>query len=178
VIMVMAKVQLVEASFEEEGLSRTLCGQSLLISLKNEGSMAGQAVNLLANYFTVVKKLDWKLCLYHVDFSPEEDRTSLRKKMLRQHTQALGNNYIFDGMQLYLPYKLGNEVTELASKREEDDTVYQVKIKFIKQLESLDSQYMQIMGIILRKCLDLLGLQLIGRNYYNPSAQAKDEKYK
>ncbi|XP_063598919.1 piwi-like protein Siwi [Penaeus indicus] len=111
-------------------------------------------------------------------FSPEEDRTGERKRLVRQHREALGGNYLFDGMQLYLPHKLGSEVTELSSKRESDGSAYQIKIKFIKELSTMDSQGLQIMNIKLRQWLEHLGLQLIGRNHFNPKAAARDERYK
>ncbi|XP_064105944.1 piwi-like protein Siwi [Macrobrachium nipponense] len=146
-------------------------------TLYDKKGTQGTAVKLLTNYFILNKKHDWKLCLYHVEFCPEEDRTHMKKRLMRQHKEVVGNEYIFDGMQLYLPFKLGKEVTELASKREGDDAIYQVKIKFIKELGHLDSQYLQIMGILLSRCMELLGLQLIGRNYFNPKAEARDDKY-
>ncbi|KAK4314293.1 hypothetical protein Pmani_014444 [Petrolisthes manimaculis] len=136
----------------------------------------GQAIIVRANYFTLDKKLDWKLCLYHVDFSPDEDRTSERKRMMRQHKEVLGQNYLFDGMQLYLPFKLGTDVTELASKRESDQAVYSIRLKFIKELSPLDSQFLQIMNIIMKRCLEYLGLQMIGRNYFNSKAEMKEER--
>nr|XP_045595605.1 piwi-like protein Siwi isoform X2 [Procambarus clarkii] len=146
------------------------------ITVKKGG--AGQSINVLTNYFNLVKKQNWMLCLYHVDFSPDEDRTRERKQLLRQHQEVLGANYLFDGMQLYLPVKLGAEVTELASKRESDESIYTVRLKFIKELSPLDSQYLQLMNIILRRCMDFLGMQVIGRNYFSSKDKVRDERYK
>ena len=74
--------------------------------------------------------------------------------------------------------KLANEVTEFASKREEDNSVYQIKLKFIKELDGLDSQYLQIMNIILRRCQEYLGLTLLGRNYYDSRAETEYQRYR
>lgn len=104
--------------------------------------------------------------------------TSVRKKLMRQHSKFLGEGYLFDGMQLYLSRKLGQEVTELSSKREDTGDVFQIKIRFIKELGHFDSQFIQILNILLRRCQDHLGLKLLGRNYYNDNQRSFDEQYK
>ncbi|KAG7164425.1 piwi-like 2, partial [Homarus americanus] len=146
-------------------------------TVEEKKGMAGKSIQLIANYFILNKAHSWKLCLYHVYYSPDEDRTRERKQLLRQHRELLGANYLFDGMLLYLAYKLGNE-TKLVSKRESDGSVYQLKIKFIKEVSSMETQFEQILNTILRRCQEFLGLQLIGRNYYNPKAASREERHK
>ncbi|KAK8395790.1 hypothetical protein O3P69_005712 [Scylla paramamosain] len=137
----------------------------------------GQVLPLCSNHFPFTKIEGLKTCLYHVDFSPEEDRTPVRKKLLAQHRTTLGG-YIFDGMKLCIPHKLGSEVTELVSKLEDGGTVFQLRLKFIKEVNFMDPEYMQLMNILMRRCMEYLNLQLIGRNYYNASAEIVDEKHK
>lgn len=48
---------------------------------------------------------DWCLYQYRVDFAPNEDRTVVRKGLLRLHKAALGA-YIFDGTVLYTSNRL------------------------------------------------------------------------
>lgn len=67
-------------------------------------------------------------------------------------------------------------MTELSSKRESDQAVYSIRLKFIKELSPLDSQFLQIMNILMRRCLEYLGLQMIGRNYFNSKAEMKEER--
>ena len=64
------------------------------------------------------------------------------------------------------------------SKLEEGDVTFQLKVKFIKEVNFIDSEYLQLMNILMRRCMEHLNLQLLGRNYYNPNAAIKDEKYK
>lgn len=47
----------------------------------------------------------WGLYQYHVDFAPEEDRTIVRKGLLRLHKEKLGA-YIFDGTVMYTSTRL------------------------------------------------------------------------
>lgn len=50
----------------------------------------GTPLDLTANYFTVETTPNWSLYQYHVDFSPEEDNTGVRKGLLRIHAKTLG----------------------------------------------------------------------------------------
>ncbi|MCL4130654.1 UNVERIFIED_CONTAM: hypothetical protein GTU68_053210, partial [Idotea baltica] len=145
-------------------------------AVSNKAGLCGSAIRLIANYFGLQKTQNWMLCLYHVDFSPQEDETREKKRLMRQHNEFLGSGYLFDGMQLYLSRKLPNEVTELCSKKENGD-VFQVKLKYIKALEGLDIQFMHILNILMKRCQDHLGLQLMGRNYYNPKAETREPNY-
>lgn len=53
-----------------------------------------------ANYFTLLSTTDWCLYQYRVDFAPDEDRTAVRKGLLKPHRSQL-DSYIFDGTVLY-----------------------------------------------------------------------------
>lgn len=60
---------------------------------------------LQANYFQLITTPDWCIYQYRVDFAPEEDRTSVRKGLLRLHREKIGA-YIFDGTVLYSSNRL------------------------------------------------------------------------
>nr|QKI80092.1 Piwi2 [Eriocheir sinensis] len=157
-------------------ISRIVWTKPSTVTVKKGTS--GQMIPLCSNHFNIQRMEDMKTCLYHVYFSPEEDRTPVRKKLMSQHRNALGA-YIFDGMKLCMSHKLPSDVTELVSKLEEaDDAVFQLKLKFIKEVDFLDSEYIHIMNILMRRCMEHLGLQFLGRNYYNPNAEIRDERYK
>lgn len=53
-----------------------------------------------SNYFQVMKKPDWSLLQYRVDFAPDIEHMFVRKAMIRQHENMIGK-YIFDGTLLY-----------------------------------------------------------------------------
>lgn len=54
-----------------------------------------------------MKATDWALYQYHIDFSPEEDRTAVRKGLLRVHQKSIGA-YIFDGTLMYTSHRLSD----------------------------------------------------------------------
>jgi hypothetical protein len=46
----------------------------------------------------------------------------------------------------------------------------QIIIKYVKQLQFGDFQYTQVLNIFARKMIQMLGLQQVGRNFYDPQA--------
>jgi len=68
---------------------------------------SGSKKMLKVNYFKLLKETNWALYQYHVDFSPEEDRTAVRKGLLKNHQEQLGA-YIFDGTVMYTSRRLSD----------------------------------------------------------------------
>lgn len=56
---------------------------------------------------------------------------------------------------------------DLLSIRQSDDTKLTITIKFIGDLVKDDYHYLQLFNIIMRRCLEHLQLQLIGRDYFD-----------
>lgn len=54
---------------------------------------------------------------YEIKFNPDIDSRPLRSKLLNQHLQALGRTKVFDGVQLFLPQKLKDEVSNNGSDK-------------------------------------------------------------
>lgn len=69
---------------------------------------------LKVNYFKLLKSTDWSLYQYHVDFSPEEDRTIVRKGLLKIHQKSIGA-YIFDGTVMYTSRRLSDVSSKYAA---------------------------------------------------------------
>jgi len=66
---------------------------------------SGNRIVLQANYFKLLKETDWAIHQYRVDFAPEEDRTAVRKGLLKLHRRSIGA-YIFDGTVMYTSHRL------------------------------------------------------------------------
>ena len=77
-----------------------------------ETGTSGRVVSLQANYFKLETHTDWCLYQYRVDFAPEEDRTFIRKALLRNHRATLGG-YIFDGTLMYTSVRLPQDVSKV-----------------------------------------------------------------
>ncbi|CAH1405859.1 unnamed protein product [Nezara viridula] len=132
----------------------------------------GTSVNLITNHFRLTQTTNWSLYQYHVDFEPEEERTRVRKALMANQKETLGEAYLFDGTMLFVIQRLHtpqNNVIELFSFRN-DDQKMRIIIKFTNELLFGDYQYIQIFNIMLRNCLDDMGLQLVGREYFKPDS--------
>ncbi|XP_054282186.1 piwi-like protein Siwi [Macrosteles quadrilineatus] len=151
-------------------------------NLTSKKGTSGQPVRLQANYFSLVNKPDWCLYQYRVDFKPEIDASFERKKLLRVQNQNIGGQYIFDGTVMYASHRIGNLIkvgdeVEFFSERESDGSQVQIVIRLVGDLVSGDSHYLQFFNILTRKCLKLLDLQLIQRDYYDPKAKVDIPEY-
>ena len=54
---------------------------------------------------------DFKMFQYHVDFVPDVPNKAMRKSMIQEHANTLGKMFMFDGMILFLPIRLANDVS-------------------------------------------------------------------
>ena len=52
---------------------------------------------------------------YHVSFNPEVTSKSLRQGMLKEHKEMLGDTRVFDGMILFMPRRLPQDVSTAAA---------------------------------------------------------------
>ncbi|XP_076292717.1 aubergine isoform X2 [Lasioglossum baleicum] len=145
-------------------------------SLVTKKGTTGQAVNLQANYFKLLATTDWCLYQYRVDFAPEEDRTIVRKGLLRLHKETVGA-YVFDGTVLYTSRRLPDTM-ELWSERKSDETKIQITIRLVGDMVKGDQHYIQFFNIIMRKCLGLLNLQLVGRDYFDARSKVEIRDYR
>ncbi|XP_035708343.1 piwi-like protein Siwi [Folsomia candida] len=143
--------------------------------LKKQGS-TGRQVNLLANYFVLQKRTDWAIYHYHVDFLPEERNTRVKKTLLRAHQTVLGA-YIFDGSSLYLSHRLSPEPLILSSLHV-NGTMVELSVRLVASLDPTDVVYLQIYNIIVRKCLEFMELEELGRHFYDRHQAIKIEAHR
>lgn len=148
--------------------------------LQSKLGTSGQPFKCITNYFKVRQKPDWSLVQFRVDFAPEEDRTIVRKRLLRCHEKSLWNGrYIFDGTVLVTVGNLsGSDTLQLTSKREEDGQLVQISIRRVGTVSPSDQQNFQFFNIMIRKVMEKLDLQLLGRNYYDAKAGIKLNEWK
>ncbi|KDR24113.1 Protein piwi, partial [Zootermopsis nevadensis] len=137
---------------------------------------SGRQVTLKANYFRLETHTNWCLYQYRVDFAPEEDRTVVRKGLLRNHKPVLGG-YIFDGTMMFTSHRLNPDPMELFSTRESDKTPIRITVRLVGDLTEGDYHYIQFFNILMRKALGYLQLQLVGRNFFDALAKIVVPKY-
>jgi len=73
---------------------------------------SGSVIPLMSNYFKIIAAPGWHLYQYQVDFSDVDLPKVVRKGMMNDHKE-LFSCHLFDGMQLYSPTKLPNEVSRV-----------------------------------------------------------------
>ena len=136
---------------------------------------SGVRVVVQTNYFRVLKKPQWSIHQYRVDFSPDVDNIRIRQRYLRDH-KAIFGGYLFEGTLLfstnYFVDQMVNGVLELLTKNREGETI-QIKIKHVGVVDVSDVQQLQILNLILRRSMAGLNLQLVGRNFFDPKEKVK-----
>lgn len=138
----------------------------------------GKSVRILCNYFEVLNKPDWVLYQYHVDFSPVIESRKMRLGLFRNHDALFPLNKAFDGSTLYSLTKLENEVTEVASKRETDQTIITIKIKRIGEIVPTSPQFVHLFNVVFRRCLTKYGMKQIDRNFYDTKNKVSIKEYR
>ena len=106
---------------------------------------------------------------YRVDFSPDVDVTLIRKALIREQKALLGV-YIFDGTVLFMTFKLPNEHTQFQGKRK-DGSIVCINVKYVGTLNMQDSTAIQVLNLIIRRAMEGLQLQLVGRNLFDAKAK-------
>lgn len=139
------------------------------VGLLTKKGKSGIQVGIQANYFRCLKKPEWSIYQYRVDFSPDIDMFRIRKALLREHRDHFGG-YLFDGSMLFATKKLAQEKLDLVSKDRNEELV-KITVKYVAQIMMTDGQSIQVLNLILRGAMDGLQLQLVGRNFFDAAAK-------
>ncbi|XP_011881822.1 PREDICTED: protein aubergine isoform X2 [Vollenhovia emeryi] len=145
-------------------------------TLVTKKGTSGRSMWLQSNHFKLPQVPDWHLYKYRVDFDPDEERTHVRKGMLRLHKEKVGA-YIFDGTLLYSACRLPDRM-ELMSTRQSDNVSVKIIICLVGSMSADDAYYNVVFNIIMRKCLEYLNLQLVGRQYYDAKSSVRVDQYR
>ena len=148
-------------------------------NLESKQGSGGEQITITANFFALVAKPNWRLLKYRVDMVPEIDVTKIRKGLLYTHKEVLGS-VIFDGTLLFTDTRLvaDNQPLVLNSKRESDGQVVVITIRLVEEIQPTDFHYTQFFNIVLRRCMEKMKMQLVGRNYYDPGAKIALTQFK
>lgn len=105
-----------------------------------------------------------------MDFAPTIETVGLRKRLLFLQKSVLGG-YLYDGQNfLYLTHKLeADPFVVVGADREENK--YTVTIKWVGIVHMNTKESLMVLNIILRRAMEGLKLELIGRNFFDPQAK-------
>lgn len=140
-------------------------------NLVTKQGQSGKSVSLQTNYFCVTKTPQWNVYQYRVDFVPDIDLARVRRGILSEH-KAHFKGYIFDGTVLFTTQALPDKTTEFVSKNREGEPV-KIIVKHVGVVQITDNQYLQILNLILRRAMEGLKLQLVGRNFFDAIGKIK-----
>ncbi|XP_051162825.1 piwi-like protein Siwi isoform X2 [Leptopilina boulardi] len=129
----------------------------------------GALVKLETNYFKFNTTTNWALHQYRVDFSPEEDRTFVKRRLFNRILDSPFIPNIFDGSVLTTINEIKNPLEYTVTHTEDESKIVHIKIRHVASLlNKADYGYIQLFNLLSRRALENLKLQLIGRNYFDP----------
>ena len=82
--------------------------------------------------FIKIKTATGSIYQYHVYFEPHVDARNIRFSLMRQNKETLGPVMAFDGVILYLPFKMPEPVTVLQGTRKTDNATIEIRVGFKK----------------------------------------------
>lgn len=127
----------------------------------------GQPITACTNAIPLHCNPDSGVFEYEVRFSPPVDYPKFRFQYLNQHRELIGNAKTFDGVILFLPFQLPDEVTQLVSKSQEDSDI-NIKIMFKRRKRLGDC--IQLYNVLFDRIYKELKYLRVNRKFYDPSA--------
>ncbi|CAF2228788.1 unnamed protein product [Rotaria magnacalcarata] len=126
---------------------------------------SGELIPLIANYVRILSAPQWLLYQYHVTFIPDSiDSRKTRRELLAQHKGVL-QDVAFDGQTLYSFNDLGDDYeTKSFHEAIGQDITMQLHKVAVQGPES--PNFFHLSNLIMRKLLELAGMRMIGRSYY------------
>lgn len=105
---------------------------------------------------------------YDVRFSPNIHSANERHKLLNQHREILGGQAkSFDGVTLYLPFRLSEQVTQLHSVNENDNTRITVFVTYRRQMKVVEC--MHLYNVMFDRIMRILKFIRFNRKNFDPS---------
>uniref|UniRef100_A0A182MUF5 Protein piwi n=1 Tax=Anopheles culicifacies TaxID=139723 RepID=A0A182MUF5_9DIPT len=136
----------------------------------------GQQLLLQSNYFKLLKRVDWTLYHYQVEFVPTCPSPRLTQSLVNEHKKLLGG-FVFDGVQLFTACKLSSDELVLHSQHDRTGDKYELHIQRVAVVDMTDETGLQVLNLILRRAMNGLNLQLVGRNLYDAAAKIPIREY-
>ena len=119
--------------------------------ITNKRGEAGRVIHLRSNFVTLRNRPNCALFQYNVSYSPPIESRGLRCGLLKDHESLIGNVRAFDGMILFLPHRLPDDVTEVVSTIQRDNSQVQLKIALTNEVAANSPACLQLFNVIFRK---------------------------
>ncbi|XP_037044625.1 protein argonaute-3-like [Bradysia coprophila] len=129
---------------------------------------SGRDVEIMTNFLELRFDSNKGVFYYEVRYTPDVHAKNLREKLLSQHKGVIGSTRTFDGVTLYLPIKLPNQITELTSESPTDGTTYQLRIIFKRKMRM--SECTHLYNVLFDRIMKQLQYVRFGRKKFDPTA--------
>jgi hypothetical protein len=138
---------------------------------------SGRTVDLAANYFKIIKKPSFQFCLYEVKFDPEVVNRFARKAFINRQSEYF-KGHLFDGCHLiYMTHRLPDDQKVFDIKDKFSDQEYKMTVTFTKRIiEDTDPLVLNIYNIMMRRAMEALCLEQVGRNLYDAKSKVSNWK--
>lgn len=111
------------------------------------------------------------MVMYRVDFNPECELAPKRKYLMYTLRDELGA-YLYDTKNsVYLTHRLQRRDTDPFKTFDREKNPFEITIKFGTTVSMDTRESLQTLNLILRRAMEGLNLQLIGRNLFDPVAK-------
>lgn len=128
------------------------------VHITDKRGSSGREIQVLSNYITMRNRPNSALYQYNVSYSPPLESKKLRVGLLYSYA-GIGRTKAFDGMILYLPIKLPDQVTKFTVVTKREETV-EVTITLTNELSANSPVCLQLFNVIFRRYV-LLTIELI-----------------
>ena len=112
--------------------------------------ITGQQINVVSNYVVLRNRPNTVHYQYHVTYEPQLEYKKLRIGLLFSQEQVIGKIRAFDGMILYLPIRLQDDVTTLQVRTNKGEDV-KITITLTNELSANNPVCLQLFNIIFRR---------------------------
>ena len=116
----------------------------------DKSGTTGAQINVVSNYVVLRSRPNTSLYQYAVKYDPHLEFKKLRIALLYSQEKVIGTVKAFDGMVLFLPIRLQDEVTELQVRTKKGEDV-KITITLTNELSSSNPVCLQLFNIIFRR---------------------------
>ena len=118
--------------------------------IQDKRGNTGRAISVISNYIPMKSKPNCALYQYNVTYSPPIENKRLRVALLYSF-DGIGKTKAFDGMILYLPHKLPEQVTKFTTVTQRDQETVEITITLTNELSADSPICLQLFNIIFRR---------------------------
>ncbi|CAJ0608303.1 unnamed protein product [Cylicocyclus nassatus] len=139
---------------------------------------SGTKVQLKANFARITQMPDVFCTQYHVEFEPTVASRSYRHQILKgeEMQSYIGSAFIFDGMIMYTVTSANFEGDYVSTHPHTGEKIV-VRLHRSVRFTQEDAQTINCYNIVIRNCLDMVGMKRLGRNHFDEMEKRRLDHY-